>query len=129
MRDLRECCSLCRLNPQRPMDLCNAEDRAKYDALTPRLREVLQLIAEGSSTKDIAARLHIRYRRPSSYQHQDRRVPPTQLDQATRHPKHRAADEVRGPGRRCRSLTQQPPALLSAAACSLVTSSRVIERA
>jgi DNA-binding NarL/FixJ family response regulator len=39
--------------------LRSTRDKAAYERLTPRLRQVLLLIAEGSSTKEIAFRLHI----------------------------------------------------------------------
>ena len=34
-------------------------ERAQLDVLTPRQREVLQLVAEGNGTREIAGRLHV----------------------------------------------------------------------
>ena len=39
--------------------LRSARDMAAYERLTPRLRQVLRLITEGRSTKEMANRLHV----------------------------------------------------------------------
>lgn len=39
--------------------LCTPKEIAAYERLTPRLREVLRMVAEGSSTKEIANQLDI----------------------------------------------------------------------
>ncbi|MEO8398962.1 MAG: response regulator transcription factor [Ignavibacteriaceae bacterium] len=41
------------------MDLENTDNESMFTKLTPRQRETLQLIAEGNSTKEIAAKLHV----------------------------------------------------------------------
>ncbi len=46
------------------------EDEAAFSVLTPREREVLQLMAEGESTKGIAARLAVSVKTVESYRQQ-----------------------------------------------------------
>lgn len=49
------------------MSLMDRENMSAFSLLTPREREVLQLIAEGMSTKQIASRLNISVKTVETY--------------------------------------------------------------
>lgn len=66
-------------------------EKAAFDALTPRQREVVRLVAEGLSTKEIGAHLKISKRTAEFHRRQ--------LTARLGHPLHRWPDAVRHPGR------------------------------
>lgn len=53
------CPSLSRYGGDHDFDMTRAAPAASAEALSPRQRQVLKLIAEGKSTREIAARLHL----------------------------------------------------------------------
>ena len=63
----------------------------QFDVLTPRELEVLKLIAEAHTSKEIAA--------SSVHQHQDRRAPPPEHPRQARDARPRRADALRDPPR------------------------------
>src|SRR3954469_3215026 len=85
------------------------------DPLTPRERQVLQMVGEGNSTKDVARILGISTKTPESHrarlmrkldkgrrqdprhQPQDGRVAPRQADEQARHPRDRQPGPLRDP--------------------------------
>ena len=74
-----------------------ADQDRDYDPLTPRELEVLKLIAEGKTSKEIA--------RTARAQHQDRRAPPRRHPSPARHARPRRPHPLRDPPRPDRALT------------------------
>jgi DNA-binding NarL/FixJ family response regulator len=74
------------------LEQLSANSASSQPVLTAREREVVQLYAEGRTTRQIAESLNIS--REPQHQRQDRRNPPPQDHAKTRYPQHRRAHQV-----------------------------------